>query len=103
MLGGSGVAAVLAVLLFRLLPIIETWVRVKAGREVRHNRRESDRVPERINGNPCGLHEGLMKTLETLGEDMKEIKSDVKDVKNDLFPRVNAAEVNIARLEGRMG
>ena len=98
MLGGSGVAAVLAVLLFRLLPIIETWVRIKAGREIKHNRREIDRVPARINGNPCALHQPLMDTLEEMKEDSKQAKRSAETTAAELFGRLNKSDERMSEI-----
>lgn len=101
-LGGGGVTALLAVFLFRLLPVVEAWIRLKTGHEAKHDRRETDHIPERINGNPCALHQPLMDTLVEMKEDNKMVKQSVEAISSDLFGRMNGIEKDVSWIRGKL-
>lgn len=109
----GGVSAVMVVLLWRVLPVLEMWVRTWAGKPQRRDRRETDRLPSRVNGTPCSLHSGLDIKLAAVHDDLQEIKAtqgtDMVAIRNsievlsrDLYPRMGRVEQDVAWIRGKL-
>lgn len=108
-----GSTPILVVLAWRMWPTIEGWIRSSTGNKQARNRRVNDGNTSRINGNPCGLHEGLTLSVTKLEDTVVRNSEHQKDaiqalretmdaLSADLFPRMNTIEKDCSWIRGKL-
>jgi len=97
-----GTTPVLVILAWRMWPTIEGWIRSKSGRQQARNRRTNDNIPDRINGNPCAMHQGLLDTLKDMKGDIHDTKQSIEAISTDLFGRVGNVEKDVSWIRGKL-
>jgi len=96
-LAGSGVTAAAVVAAWKGLCVVEEIIK----------KRRSGGVPNRINGTPCTMHQGLVDTIGQIHDDNKvqradlgAIRANMETIRGELFGRMNKVEQDTSYIRG---